>query len=273
MNCRAITLCRAQPPSSSAISGDSLVDAVRKTDLLVAQPVDQLPSPYLLFVADFDAAGGTDADIDGYLRELWATMELEWRLVLAHCHGFAEIHGAEGFARAIRRCQVETTMPFNDYWRTVPDLKALAISLPAVAGPLVVGVAALLAGIAGFVLAAILDAGTRSWAWLALAGLVVTAAGAAYAWRRVGDHAAKPLPSAPDNDLPSVLKALYLQQHFVRFAIDNQGATPAALHAAFGAFLDAHRPDDLAAPSQPPGVVRSIVPAITPAVVPAVVLA
>ncbi len=250
------------------VGRDSLVDAVRKTDLLVAQPVDQLPSPYLLFVADFDAAGR--ADIDGYLRELWTTMEPEWRLVLAHCHGFSEIHNGESFAHGIRRCQVETTMPFNDYWRIAPDLKALEISKRRVVGPLA---AVLLLLVLGVVLAAITGAQKAVYGWIAVAGLAGIVAAGFYAYRQVRDHAQMPLPSAPDNDLPSVLKALYLQQHFVRFAIDNQGATPAALHTAFGAFIDAHRPDDLAAPSQPPGVVRSIVPAIIPAVVPVVVLA
>ena len=33
---------------------------------------------------------------------------------------------------------------------------------------------------------------------------------------------AKPFPTAPDSDLPTVLKALHLQHAFTRFAIDNQ---------------------------------------------------
>ena len=56
--------------------------------------------------------------------------------------------------------------------------------------------------------------------------------------------------------LPEVLKALYLQQQFARFAIDTQGKSDADLHAAFGAFVARHGPGDLAGPTQPPGVIN-----------------
>jgi hypothetical protein len=56
--------------------------------------------------------------------------------------------------------------------------------------------------------------------------------------------------------LPEVLKAIYLQQHFAEFVVDTQGVGPAALHAAFGDFLQAHRPGDIAAPTQAPGLIR-----------------
>ena len=69
-----------------------------------------------------------------------------------------------------------------------------------------------------------------------------------------------PFPAAPDSDLPSVLKALYLQQRFQEFAVAEQGAGDAALHAAFGRFLAKHRPDDLGWPTQEAGVVRSTSP-------------
>ena len=32
-----------------------------------------------------------------------------------HCYGWEREMGADGFVRLILRCQVETTMPFNDY--------------------------------------------------------------------------------------------------------------------------------------------------------------
>ena len=54
-----------------------------------------------------------------------------------------------------------------------------------------------------------------------------------------------------------MLKALYLQQKFVRFALDNQGADPQQLHASFGRFIAEQRPSDLQHPTQAPGVVRS----------------
>ena len=67
----------------------------------------------------------------------------------------------------------------------------------------------------------------------------------------------KPFPTAPDSDLRSVLKALYLQQKFTDFAIQNQGADDTALQTNFGAFLDEHKPGDLDNPTQQPGVISS----------------
>jgi hypothetical protein len=66
-----------------------------------------------------------------------------------------------------------------------------------------------------------------------------------------------PLPTAPDSDLPSVLKALYLQQHFTDFASAQQGADDAALYAAFRGFVDTHKPGDTSGPTQPPGVIAA----------------
>ena len=58
-------------------------------------------------------------------------------------------------------------------------------------------------------------------------------------------------------DLPSVLKALHVQQRFALFAADVQGDDAATLHARFGSLLVELRPDDIAAPTQPAGVIRS----------------
>jgi hypothetical protein len=63
-----------------------------------------------------------------------------------------------------------------------------------------------------------------------------------------------------------VLKALHLQRAFTRFVIDHQmkaadtnSATSAAsaqqLYDDFKAFVAANRPDDLAGPTQAPGVI------------------
>ena len=65
-----------------------------------------------------------------------------------------------------------------------------------------------------------------------------------------------PFPTAPGSDLPTVLKSLYLQQHFTRFAIEAQGLSDAELHNRFGAFLTAGKPGS-ASPTQPPGEVRA----------------
>ena len=75
--------------------------------------------------------------------------------------------------------------------------------------------------------------------------------------RLVTSRGMQPFPANPDATLPRVLKGLYLQQAFVRFALDKQGGSQIARGAAFRAFLRDVRPADLAAPTQPPGVVRS----------------
>lgn len=56
-------------------------------------------------------------------------------------------------------------------------------------------------------------------------------------------------------DLRTVLKALEVQRRFTRFVLDQQGAEPAELQAAFRAFLAEARPEDLEGPTQAPGVV------------------
>jgi hypothetical protein len=228
---------------------------------LVAQSVDLLPSPYLIFVCDFDAQGvqgSGDAALDEYLIGLWSDMGEEWGYILQHCYGFHDVRDGPSFSAAIRRCQVETTMPFNDYWQVAPNLASLAMPLAGVVAPAVIGAVALVAGLLGWLIA---DHATM-WKWLTLIGLLAVVAGLYYAYRQILQNGLKPLPTAPDSDLPTVLKSLYIQQHFVRFAIDNQITDPAALYGAFGKFLQDHLPTEIAGPTQPAGVVRSI-PAAT----------
>lgn len=213
-------------------------------------PVDHLPHPYLIFVCDFDAKSGEAAELEAYLRGLWSVMEPEWRAILTHCHGYGRVDGADGFARLIAACQVETTMPFNDYYEPVPKLESLSL-LP-IAAPAVIAILALLVG-----LIVRLAGGGPFWLWLFVAGLVGTPLGLWFAYRRIVAAAQAPLPTGARADLAGVTKALYLQQRFTEFAIDNQGRDPAALNAAFGAFLATHRPDDVNAPTQKRGTVRS----------------
>jgi hypothetical protein len=72
----------------------------------------------------------------------------------------------------------------------------------------------------------------------------------------------KPFPAASYATLPTVLKALHLQRVFTGFAIEHQmqaaGADAASaqqLYDGFKAFVAANKPDDLQAPTQPPGVI------------------
>ena len=172
-------------------------------------------------------------------------MEPELKAVFGDCVGFDGVHDQAGFADFIIARQVETTMPFNDYWVGAPPLP----SLPAwmLSAPPAIAV---LTGIGSAFL------GTP---WLTALGmglslLLVSLAFDFWIVSSVGD---KPFPAAPNATLPHVLKALFLQQAFTRFAIDNQGAEPAALRQAFAGFIERSRPGDLSGPTQAPGVIRS----------------
>ena len=87
-----------------------------KINLVVAQPQDHLTCPFLLFGAEFDAASGADAERDSYLVTLWDTMEPELRKIFIHCERFDSVNDSVSFAKYIASCQIETTMPFNDYY-------------------------------------------------------------------------------------------------------------------------------------------------------------
>ncbi|MDJ0608865.1 MAG: hypothetical protein QNJ67_07790 [Kiloniellales bacterium] len=214
---------------------------------IIPGPVDRLNRPYLLFAADIDTETGDNSALDGYLAGLWKDMGKELRAIFEHCERFTDdVKDAKDFCAYIRKCQLETTMPFNDYW---------AEGLPAKNPPLK---KILLAVLAAFGAAALwLGFGQWGlWGWI-LAAIVVVALTAVFAYGFVTVKGGKRLPTAPDSDLRSILKALYLQQNFVNFAIKNQGASDEDLHANFGKFLKEHKPQDLDSPTQDPGVIRS----------------
>ncbi|MES2711223.1 MAG: hypothetical protein V4653_06545 [Pseudomonadota bacterium] len=212
--------------------------------------VDNLPCPYLIVVADFDADDGEPETMEAWARDLFGMMEPEWRAILEHCHGYERVTGAAGFARLLRTCQVETTMPFNDYWSVAPPFKPL--DLLRTLAPALVGLVMLLLGGLLWIFN-----GAPFWRYLTQIGIVVLPAGLVWAWWVVMREGRKPFPTAPRSDLQSVLKALYLQQQFTRFAITSQGMGPAALHASFGSFLATHQPGNPVLPTQPRGVVKS----------------
>lgn len=137
-------------------------------------PFDKLDGAWLLFVTDFDAADGSDATLDRHLQEQFAVMPEEWRAILAHCEGTAGTLDATAFSRLIRDCQVETTMPFNDYyWEGPPPIPTMPLAPfvnAAIGGAAALGLG-LLAGLAS----------ASFWLWLLLV------AGAAFAaWRALG---------------------------------------------------------------------------------------
>jgi hypothetical protein len=236
-----------QPFFNGRDRADAILTGIKNTDLLASGPVDRLSCPYLLVIVDFDPGDASgDGEPRSYFEELWRLMPTELGAIFCYAYGFSKVVDAASFADMMIACQVETTMPFNDYWVGTPSLPSLSNS------------ALLAVPIAGLILP-LLVAWASHWPWweatlvailFALIGVVLD--GAWVAWQ-----GCKPLPAAPDATLRHVLKALYLQQAFTHFAVAQQGADPEGLGAAFRAFLTEHDPANLDGPTQPPGVIRS----------------
>jgi len=258
------------PPYNGRIASDSLVETARGDNPLVPQPVDRLTTPYLLFAADVDAPGDGSTALRAYTGKLWATMKEDLLVIFGHCVGFDGIDTPDKFHDYIRLCQVETTMPFNDYW---PD--GLAVGNPALPAASLLKWAAIVAlGAFGVWALALLLNGVltvvrqkgdfaRAMAdaagWGAIVVLLLFAvmfilAYGLYRW--IIAKGLTPFPAAPGSDLPSVLKALFVQQNFTRFVIEAQGLDEATLQARFDAFLAAVKPGE-AEPTQQPGEIRA----------------
>jgi hypothetical protein len=240
-----------QPMFNGRDGGNALLQGLRKVNLLAHQPVDHLSCPFLLFTADFDAQPGeADGGFASWAEGLWQRTAPELRAVFSPCLGFDAVLDGPGFAAWLRRCQIDTTMSFNDYYTPMPDLHGY--TLKGVGAGLVAGTLALSA-LAGGALVAL--GASLGWLVLAvpLAAIVSIAVAAALLWHK----GSQPFPAGADADLPSVLKALYVQQRFALLAEDLQGADAATVHARFGTFAAQVRPDDTAAPTQRPGVIRS----------------
>ena len=239
---------------------NTLWGLVRGGDLIVAQPQDHLKCPFLVLVVDFDAKSAADAERDSYLVELWNTMGQELREIFTFCEGFAsKVRDGASFAAYIAACQLETTMSFNDYYADSPALPTWPEKIF-----LWAGVASL--GVLGLGLVGLFVPSLQSWlshpGVLAIVGAVALIAVILAAYASIMAFGGKPFPSAPDSDLPSVLKALYLQRTFTRFAIDSQmqaagtdAASAQKLYNDFAAFLAANKPNDPGAPTQAPGVI------------------
>ena len=229
------------------------------------QEIDKLNAAYLVFCADVDAVTEDGAPLPSeltadeqtqvrksYARELWNTMGPELDEIYSNCVGFDGVRTADDFANYLDRCHVETTMPFHDYYLKLPKFNELSIPklLAGILVPAGIGVLALLLWLFG--VAGIFGISTLLLFFL---GLVIAAVAAVLSVRYALSNGAKPLPPAEYDDLPSVLKALYVQQTFAEFAIDHQGADDARIYEDFGAFLTTHRPEDKISPTQNPGVI------------------
>lgn len=223
------------------------------------QAQDHLASPFLFFSSDFDADSGDDSQRDSYLRQLWETSQDEVKSIFQYCVGFdLRVTDAASFAKYVAGCQIETTMPFHDYWLDgVPVDQLPTLSLPKVG--------ALFGGV-GFVAFAVLywwlfPDFLRGF-WMLLALLAGVAAGGCAVYQYVLNLGKAPFPAAPSSTLPDVLKSLHLQREFTRFAIDNQfasigkdAASAQQLYDAFKIFVDANKPSDLVGPTQKPGAI------------------
>ncbi len=238
-------------------------------DPIEPRNVDRLNTSYVVFCADIDAVIQDGDPLPNalsqseqkvvraaYARRLWDTMEGELRAVYSNCVGFGSVQTADDFAEYLEKCHVETTMPFHDYYLRPPEFNRIRL-LPLgalIALPLIFAFVALALRLYGVMKMPLLEISTL---WTFVGGLLATAGMTLAVIRYVLRNGDKPLPPAAHDDLPSVLKALYLQQRFADFVVDTQGADPAELHAQFGAFVAAHAPSNKSAPTQPPGVIAT----------------
>jgi len=240
---------------------NSLLVAITGVDPTAPKPVDSLPGPYLLFTADFDAPGGTQAELRDWLRGVWSNMRADLDPVFRHCFQYtASVTDADSFADYMTAHQLDTTMPFNDYWPGVPPLPALSLWL-------VAGAALVTMGIIGFGVHWLLNAlhlmpaggiwRALEWILLILAAL---GAGIYAAYRLVMNAGLKPFPMAPNSDLLSVLKGLYLQRQLIPLVASLQGASRQELFDTLGAFFDTVQPDNLSRPAQEPGTIKAVRP-------------
>lgn len=231
---------------------DALLTAVRGPNPVLTESVDHLPWPYLAFIADFDAADGTPATLTAYLRGLWSVMADELGAVFSNLQGFDPAIGEDSFVELILRSQLETTMSFNDYYWSGQG-QGDSLLWKGAGGPVNRTPAALLPPGIAFGALALLAFLSGLRGWLLLFALLVGLGAAVYwLYRRVLHLGFSPFPTAPRSDLPSVLKALYLQRQFIRFIIEQQGQPPSALKTAFAHFVAEHRPNDVAGPTQKP---------------------
>jgi hypothetical protein len=239
---------------------NSLLVAIKGEDPTVPKPVDTLPTPYLFFTADFDAPKGTEAEVRDWARGVWTKMRADLDPVFVHCFQYTDkVKDADSFADYIVAHQIETQMPFNDYWPVGVDLtKALPtvsfawLLLASAAAGVAVGWG--LSWVFGK-LGLIPDGGF--WYCLeitlfCLIGLGVALYTAYTIMMRAG---LKPFPAAPHGDLPSVLKGLHMQREVIGLVPGLQGQPDQAVFDAMGAFLTAMQLDNLQAPTQAPGTI------------------
>ncbi len=275
-------LCRLVVIDDAIYNGRNSSDAILVTLGLKPQPldpqhIDHLPCAYLFFSADIDGVtrvgdplpnsltvNEQNAVRDEYLREMWLHAYAEISEIYQHCQEFDDVKSADDFAAYLSRCQIDTWMPFNDYY--IEDISGLP-QLPMAKIKRMAGIPALLTalclvlGLADSLIELLFDKSlVPGWIWagVPIFGLLTWLA-LKWAYNLMLSMGQAPWPAAKYGSLPSVLKGLYTQQHFADFVISNQGKTPSDLHKAFGEFIAVHQPSDVLTPetTQPAGVISS----------------
>jgi hypothetical protein len=237
-----------------AFNGHARRDAIRVAlpggvDPLSEPHVDQLPCPYILFCADFDVAEALayepERAIRAYLESLWAEAPELWSALLDHCDSAKRVTSGANFAEYVQRRSVETTMPFNDYG--IAPTPVANRPGPIIA-PATIGV------VAGVVIGAVIHIllPGAGWVLASLVGIIALVVAAGLAIVHMGRIST---PWSTGTSLPVMLKALYLQAAFARFAALHQGVASEILLNDFQDFLATARPSDLSGPTQAPGVV------------------
>ncbi len=256
------------------VGKNALLATITGDDPIVPQHVDRLNASYLVFCAEVDAVTEDGAPLPtalsaaeqkkvraAYARRLWDTMAIEIQDIYCNCVGFEKVETADQFADYLEKCHVETTMPFHDYYLKLPEFHNLPLKplIYAVAAPAIVALLALVMRIFGMMTVPFLGWSTLGVFAVALA---LTALITFLAIRYAIKNGEKSLAPGEYDDLPSVLKALYMQQKFSDFVVDHQGASADQLHAQFGAFLQQTKPSDKSGPTQPPGVISASVTSV-----------
>jgi len=239
---------------------NSLLVAIKGEDPTVPKAVDTLPTPYLFFTADFDAPQGTEAELRDWLRGVWTKMRADLDPVFVHCFQYSDrVKDADTFADYMIAHQIDTTMPFNDYWppgvdltKALPTLNLLWVTFVAVVAGTAVGWG--LSWVFGKL--GLIPAG-GFWHGLEMALFSLIGLGVALytAYKMVLRAGLKPFPMAPNGDLPSVLKGLHMQRELIGLVPSLQGQSDQAVFDAMGTFLNAMQLDNLQAPTQAPGTI------------------
>ena len=261
------------------VQGDTILTKIaarrnpRVGNPVIAQEQDHLNRPYMLIAMDFDAVDGTRRRGRLPARALERRRKRA-RDILQYAVGFDRTStSASGFAAYIGECQIETTMPFNDYgiakpdsplvdWQKRPSTKPFIYAL-------IGGGVAFALGLLGLTIALVLllfglplPGLALTTALLLVLGFIVIGVTVYAGLGNLETAGRTPFPTSARHDAAERAQIPLPAARLHRFRIHaNQVAAAApgsqsdtALHAAFASFLAQHKPSALGGPTQPPGV-------------------